>query len=143
MQYLILAITLVIVSTALPNKAVMMVLAAAAVFVLVSAVIVQTSAGLITKESVSLRASIKAALYCFFFSLVAGLIGMKLFGGSPGIALIFIPMTILVAQAIAYSVTLGFSFLPSVGISICVMVVTWGLGHVSGLTYRITRQAIF
>ncbi len=103
-------------------------------FSLVSAVAVQICAGIVSKSEVAFAQSMKAVLLSGFLSVVALLCAGKIVSSPEGIAQIVPFVFMLVAQSIAYSIALEFTFLASLVVALLTTVVGWVLIAVFGLS---------
>ncbi len=119
---------------ALPLKALLII----AAFLIISALIVQTSASIVTKTKVPLSKSFKAIIYAFFFSVLS----LIFLGSVGGPITIIAPIIVFLAQALAYSIALEVQFVGSILISILVMILGWVTMQVFGLSVSATLKLV-
>lgn len=130
MHYFLGGLAVLILIMALPPKS----LFAIAVFVVVSALIIQTSASIATQEKVPFSKSFKAVIYSFIFSAVAVLIVVV----SGGAAFIISPFLLWGALAYAYSLALEINFWGSAIISMIVI----AAGALTMMVFKISMLTI-
>jgi hypothetical protein len=130
MHYFLGGLAILILIMALPPKS----LFAIAIFVTISALIIQTSASIATKDKVPFSKSIKAVLYSIVFSGVAILIVVV----SGGAAFIISPFLLWGALAYAYSLALEINFLGSAIIAMIVM----AAGALTMMVFKISMLTI-
>lgn len=107
----------------------------ASVVLVLSVLTIQTSAYLVTHKKVPFSSALKALLLSVVFIAAAAFLGAKLVVGTSAAALVLVPVFMLLAQMLAFSVTLDVTLVASALVSICVTVVSWAAAMVFGATF--------
>lgn len=126
MHYLLATLAFVILAFALPVSALIMF----ALYLVASALVVKVSAGLIARESYPLSTCLKAVIYCGLFSIIAFVVCMNFMSHAPLTGVLLLPVLVFAAQVIAYCTALDLRFGPSVGVSLCTLLLGWGLSMI-------------
>lgn len=132
MPYLLGVITLIILALAVPA----IYLALAVAYLILSALVVMLVVRLVAQTDPPLSSCVRAVIYNFIFTLIAGLIALKLLTLS--FAAIFIaPLLIVLVQGAVYSSILGLGLGSSIAVSIGVGTLGWLLAKVFSVSAHV------
>lgn len=129
MHYILGVIVLIIIAIAVPTTF----LALAVAFIVLSALVVMLATRIVTQMAPPLSDCVKAVVYSFIFTLIAGLISLKLLAVSPA-AILLAPLLVVFSQTLAYSTTLNLNLLAGGAVSVCVTVLGWLLAQAFGVS---------
>jgi hypothetical protein len=125
MHYILGAIALIILAIAVPA----VYLALAVAYIILSGLVVMLVVRLITQSAPPLSSCVKAVIYNFIFTLIAGLIALKLLTLSL-VAIFIAPLLILLVQGAVYSSILGLGLGSGIAVSLGVGALGWLLSQV-------------
>lgn len=131
MHYILGVIALMILAMTVPG----IYLALAVAYIVMSALLVMFVTRLLAESSPPLSSCVKAVIYNFIFTVIAGLIVLKLLTLSMA-AIFLAPLLIVLVQSAVYSSTLGLKFGSSIAVSLGVGMLGWLLSWVFGVSAR-------
>lgn len=137
MHYFLGAIALLILAIAVPG----IYLALAVAYIILSALVVMLVVRLVTKSAPPLSSCVKAVIYNFIFTLIAGLIALKLLTLSP-FAIFIAPLLIFIVQGAVYSSILGLGLGSGIAVSLGVGALGWLLSLVFNVSAHVALKTL-